>query len=114
MLVAYYGALQSNSTLLYESYNQVKLYRETLLDPATGLWRHIELGTWSDGSLWGTGNGWAAMGMMRVLQTIADSDFSVEMLSEQADLELWASELIGAAWRYQVRYLSRMIDIQSG
>lgn len=101
-IVAYYGALQSNSSLLYESYKQVKLYRETLLDPnGTGLWQHIELGTSTDNHLWGTGNGWAAMGMMRVLQTIADSDFSEELRSEQDDLEWWIGDLLDATWKYQ-------------
>lgn len=101
-IVAYYGALQSNYSLLYESYNQVKLYRETLLDPnGTGLWRHIELGTSIDNHLWGTGNGWAAMGMMRVLQTIADSDFSEELRSEQDDLVWWIGDLLDATWKYQ-------------
>lgn len=101
--VAYYGALQSDYSLLYESYRQVKLYRETLLDPkGTGLWRHIQLGTKQDASLWGTGNGWAAMGMMRVLQTIADSDFSAKMKGEQQALELWISDLLTATWKHQV------------
>lgn len=101
--MAYYGALQSNFSLLYESYKQCKLYRETLLDPnGTGLWRHIELGTWSDNNLWGTGMGWAAMGMMRVLQTIADSNLSGEMISEQSDLVGWIGDLLDATWKYQV------------
>lgn len=53
--ISYYGAFTSNRTLVAEGANQVRLYREVLQDPVTKLWRHILLGSWSEPSLWGTG-----------------------------------------------------------
>ena len=53
--LAYYGALTGNSSLLYEAYNQISLYRNYLSDPTTGLWRHIVLGTNQDSGFWATG-----------------------------------------------------------
>jgi hypothetical protein len=41
--LAFAGAIQNNATLLRESYNQIKAYREVLADE-TGLWKHILLG----------------------------------------------------------------------
>lgn len=53
--IAYYGAFSLNKSLVEEGANQVRLYREVLQDPVTKLWRHILLGSWSEPSLWGTG-----------------------------------------------------------
>jgi rhamnogalacturonyl hydrolase YesR len=53
--LATYGAFQKNLTLLEESFNQISLYRDALHDEATGLWRHIALGNWTDDNLWATG-----------------------------------------------------------
>lgn len=56
--IAYYGALAGGSTeakLLQYAYDQCRLYRNYLLDPATGLWKHIVLGNGTDFRLWGTG-----------------------------------------------------------
>ena len=38
--LAMYGAIQRNSTVMGEAYNQIKLYREVLRD-GSGLWKHI-------------------------------------------------------------------------
>jgi rhamnogalacturonyl hydrolase YesR len=44
--LAYYGVLTSNTTLITEAYNQIKLYRNYLRDTsANNLWKHIVLGT---------------------------------------------------------------------
>lgn len=53
--LAYYGAVNSDETVLREAYTQIKLVRDVLRDPTTGLWKHIEGGTWQDTGLWGTG-----------------------------------------------------------
>jgi len=53
--IAYYGASSLNETLVAEGANQVRWYREVLQDPVTKLWGHILLGSWSEPSLWGTG-----------------------------------------------------------
>jgi hypothetical protein len=45
-----------NATVLYEAYNQIKLYRSYLMDSsAGGLWRHILLGGVEDQGHWATG-----------------------------------------------------------
>jgi len=38
---AYYGVTQKNTTYIDQAYEQITLYREALVDPSTGLWRHI-------------------------------------------------------------------------
>lgn len=54
--LAYYGVLSRNTSLLDEAYNQIRLYRQYLRDPITGLWRHILLGSNQDNGLWSTGS----------------------------------------------------------
>jgi len=49
------------------------------------------------------GNGWAAAGIMRVLATIARSNFASQMQSQQSDLAHWVDEILTGVWRYQVR-----------
>jgi rhamnogalacturonyl hydrolase YesR len=58
--LAYYGLTTSNSTLLNESYTQIRLYRNYLRDPTQNLWKHVLLGTNSseppnDPGFWSTG-----------------------------------------------------------
>ena len=103
--IAYFGAFQQGSEqpqLLQAAYDQCRLYRQYLQDPNTLLWKHIELGSWSDSNLWGTGNAWAAAGMFRVLQTIRLSSSSSSFTQQQADLATWIEEIVKAAWSYQV------------
>ncbi|KAG8706554.1 hypothetical protein FRC09_002351 [Ceratobasidium sp. 395] len=95
--LAYYGVMNSNQTLLQEAYNQVKLYRDALLD-GTGMWQHIKMGSLSDTGHWSTGNGWAAMGMLRVLATIRGSQWANPLKSQTRDLENWTSEILDAMW----------------
>jgi hypothetical protein len=66
------------------------------------LWRHIELGSRQEDNLWATGSGWAAAGMLRVLQTIRLSDVSDWFLDQQNDLLDWIEEIVEASWCYQV------------
>jgi hypothetical protein len=126
--IAYFGALEGGygaQALLQVSYDQCRLYREALRDPS-GLWRHIALGNWQDNSHWGTGmylkydisnmyvvsdstchiffagNGWAAAGMLRVLQTLNHSSEAHHFVGQQANLTQWINEITAAAWSYQV------------
>jgi len=102
--IAYYGALstgQNKTNLLQEAYDQCRLYRNNLRDPATGLWKHIVLGTGQDLSLWGTGNAWATAGMLRVLETIRHSDVSSHFRTQTADLTAWVDEIVTGAWKFQ-------------
>jgi rhamnogalacturonyl hydrolase YesR len=104
--IAYFAAFDqtgNKTTLLQAAYDQCRLYRKYLQDPTTKLWKHVVLGSWQDNGLWGTGNGWAAAGMLRVLQTISNSDVSGSFLAQQQDLLGWIEEIVGAAWKYQVR-----------
>ncbi|KAL1944224.1 hypothetical protein VTO73DRAFT_3409 [Trametes versicolor] len=101
--IAYYGALKGGSgglSLLQIAYKQCKLYRQYLRDPS-GLWKHIVLGNGQDLHHWGTGNAWAAAGMLRVLQTISHSKLSSKMQTEQADLKSWINEIVSASWQHQ-------------
>jgi len=107
--IAYFGAYEKGDTknwLLQSAYDQCRLYRKYLQDSATKLWKHVELGSWQDEKLWATGNGWAAAGMLRVLQTIRNSDVSERFLDHQHDLLYWIEEIVKASWSYQVRAIS--------
>ncbi|KAJ1301210.1 hypothetical protein OPQ81_003620 [Rhizoctonia solani] len=95
--LAYYGVLTNNQTLVEESYNQIKLYRDVLADD-TGMWQHIRQGSFEDPGHWSTGNGWAAMGMLRVLATIRGSPWSKAMRRHTSDLEDWVREILDAMW----------------
>ncbi|EKM59355.1 uncharacterized protein PHACADRAFT_249789 [Phanerochaete carnosa HHB-10118-sp] len=103
--IAYFGALAgggTESTLLQLAYDQCRLYRNYLSDDS-GLWKHIVLGDEAsqDFRHWGTGNAWAAAGMMRVLQTILHSDEAPQFESQQADLTAWIKEILTATWQHQ-------------
>ena len=100
--LAYYAALTSNQTMMTDAYNQCKLYRQ-YLGSASGLWRHIQLGdTGQDPGNWGTGNAWAAAGMMRVLVTMKNSRMSSAFASQQTDLQTWIEEIMRGAFAHQV------------
>ena len=104
--IAYYGALQDCQPLLQTAYDQVRLYRDVLYDADVGLWQHIALGTWSDPTHWATGNAWAAAGMLRVFETIAQSSVASQMISQENDLTQWIGEILDAAWSFQVSVVS--------
>ncbi|KAG8942982.1 hypothetical protein FRC04_003268 [Tulasnella sp. 424] len=106
--LAYYGVLTSNKTLISESYNQIKLYRNYLYDSDAKLWRHITTApidptgpqgpggdafNFNDTGYWSTGNGWAAAGMLRVLGTIKNSPYSKQFNNEQGDLQDWIGDI---------------------
>ncbi|QRV93574.1 glycoside hydrolase family 88 protein [Ceratobasidium sp. AG-Ba] len=95
--LAYYGATTSNKSLIAESYKQIKLYREVLLDDS-GLWQHIRQGSFEDKGLWSTGNGWAAMGMMRVAATIKAAGYMSDFEDEFKDLSDWTAGIFDAMW----------------
>lgn len=104
--LAYYGATTSNSTLLAESYRQIKVYRDVLLDDS-GLWQHIRQGSFEDKGLWSTGNGWATMGMMRVAATIKAAGYESKFKNELKDLSDWTAGIFDAMWPLLVSQLSK-------
>ncbi|KZT41164.1 Six-hairpin glycosidase [Sistotremastrum suecicum HHB10207 ss-3] len=102
--IAYFGVLQGGDDelgLLQEAYTQCSLYRDNLQDPETKLWQHIGLGDWQDPTLWATGNGWAAAGMLRVLETIRKSTHAKELEGQSKNLTQWIDEIVTAAWTFQ-------------
>ncbi|KAL5524746.1 hypothetical protein ACEPAF_9892 [Sanghuangporus sanghuang] len=97
--LAYYGALTNDQSLLQQAFDNVRLYREALLiDGPTGrLWAHIynedEASFWDKG-LWATGNAWAALGIIRVEETIRKSAFADQMRDQLNELQSWTKEIL--------------------
>lgn len=48
------------------------------------------------------GNGWAAAGMLRVLETMKNSDSNSAFKDQQANLTMWVQEIVNGTWSYQV------------
>ncbi|KAG6872500.1 hypothetical protein C0995_009256 [Termitomyces sp. Mi166 len=98
--LAYYGMITQNRTLLLEAYNQISLYRSYLRDTsANNLWKHVLLGmSGNDEGHWSTGNAWAAAGMLRVLGTYKNSQYSNTLKSQQKDLAAWVLEIHAAMY----------------
>jgi len=101
--LAYYGAVKKNQSLLQLAYDNCRLYREALLiDGPTGpLWAHIyddDTKSWIDKGIWGTGLGWASLGMIRVALTIQKSNFSSEMTQQVDDLVAWTKQILDGAF----------------
>ncbi|KAG6334806.1 hypothetical protein ID866_4278 [Astraeus odoratus] len=97
--IAYVGAVTKNGTLLQIAYDQCRLYRDALLiDGPTGkLWAHIyndSDNSWVDKGIWGTGNAWAALGMLRVAVTIQKTTFYPSMKSQVSELISWVKEIL--------------------
>lgn len=93
---AYYAASTNNASLLAETVTQLQLYRAALKQ-ADGAWAHIQ-GGHSDPGKWSTGNGWASMGMTRVLATILNGPFSASVKSKySAEITGWIKEIIDGA-----------------
>ncbi|KAF8499997.1 Six-hairpin glycosidase [Hysterangium stoloniferum] len=98
--LAYYGVMTQNKSLVAESYNQIRLYRNYLRDPTVSLWRHIVMGSGDDPGHWSTGNAWAAAGMLRVLATIKHSNMANQFRSEQIDIQNWVIEILDGMYSY--------------
>ncbi|KAE8217562.1 hypothetical protein CF319_g8374 [Tilletia indica] len=105
--LAAYGLYTRNSDALTSAYTQVKLYLGELLYPEgsgskTGLVGHIrnEDGSWVDPAVWLTGQGWGALGMLRVAaalgQSAPSSSLSDSTKSNIVDLLKWTSDLLAA------------------
>ncbi|KAI6044736.1 hypothetical protein EDC04DRAFT_2889417 [Pisolithus marmoratus] len=115
--IAYYGAVKNNGTLLQIAYDQCRLYRDALLVdgphlvnfglisttmiPLRGLMKAFGLLVLQSISAfcacrpnYHAGNGWAALGMLRVAVTIQKSSFCSSMTSQVADLLSWVKEIL--------------------
>lgn len=100
--LAYYGVVNSNTSLIQEAYRQCELYRQYLRTPETGLWRHILWGPHPDPGLWATGNGWAAAGMLRVVASIVNSDYKDDFTAQTNNLTQWVIEIVEASFKLQM------------
>ncbi|RXW23701.1 hypothetical protein EST38_g2176 [Candolleomyces aberdarensis] len=102
--LAYYAAYTQNATLLLESVNQCRWYRQVLRANTTasykGTWHHIIGPQSPDWGLWSTSNAWAAAGMARVLAVLVKSPFAKTLpWRDQAatDLNWYIREIIEGA-----------------
>jgi hypothetical protein len=85
-----------------EAYTQISLYRDQLHDSnANNLWKHIvQGGSGEDPGHWATGNGWAAMGMLRVVGTYRASSRAGEYQAKQDTLIGWVEEIVEGMYGY--------------
>lgn len=95
--------------------DQIRLYRQYLVDNTTHLWRHIDLGSvdLQDSGYWATGNAWAAWGMLRAAATIMHSSFAGEMQGQIQDLKSWVVETVGNVY-LQLNVSNFQISMQGG
>ncbi|KAJ7437422.1 hypothetical protein FB451DRAFT_1451717 [Mycena latifolia] len=111
--LAFYAADTNNATLLEAAYLQCGLQREVLLlgsnsstpspvgiSQTDGRWHHIVGPQSAEPGLWSTGNGWAAMGMARVLATVLKAPVARHTTWQApatADLTAWIKEIVDGA-----------------
>lgn len=79
-----------------EAVQQISLYRDVLKAGSLN-WRHIIGSQSQDTGLWSTGNGWAALGMTRVLHTLQKWPSSSSMSSQAGQLKSWIKEIFDGA-----------------
>jgi len=99
--IAYFAITQGGDgelALLQAAYDQCRLYRDQLFDADASLWRHIALGTWQDNIHWGTGNGWAAAGMLRVMETMTNSIYADDLVAQTNNMTSWINEILTGVW----------------
>ncbi|PWN34604.1 uncharacterized protein FA14DRAFT_32030 [Meira miltonrushii] len=99
--LAYSAVAGNNVTLLRQAISQCALYRQVLQANTTstwkGLWTHIVGQESQTLGIWATGNGWAALGMVRVLATVKNWQTSSSWSSEQGQLIQYILEIINGA-----------------
>ena len=104
--MAYHAVSAHDPGLLRETVRQCGLYRQVLkantTAPYRGLWEHIIGPESEDPGLWSTGNGWAAMGMTRVLATMMRWEKSKGWKKEIATLKGYIKEIIDGAMHVDV------------
>ncbi|KIY68255.1 hypothetical protein CYLTODRAFT_421760 [Cylindrobasidium torrendii FP15055 ss-10] len=101
--LAYTAAQREDSVLAQEAFNQLAGYHDVLVTD-TGAWKHI-VGVGeknADAGVWSTGNGWAAMGMARVLASFLHGAAAPQTPSALADIEQWIKNILDAAMKVPV------------
>ncbi|XP_006463798.1 hypothetical protein AGABI2DRAFT_208718 [Agaricus bisporus var. bisporus H97] len=107
--LAYYGLYNENLTLLEESVEQCRLYRQVLQASGGGLWRHIVGPSSPDPGLWSTGNAWAAAGMARILAAVTNTPKSVFGKDTEKKYTRWRSDAIESLTGYITEILDGAI-----
>jgi rhamnogalacturonyl hydrolase YesR len=101
--LAYYAISTQNDTLLDVAVQQVQDYR-AVLKSSSGAWSHISASSHPDTGFWSTGNGWAAMGITRVLAAILVAPSrTTNQQTQTVTLRGWVKEIIDAAMKTPVR-----------
>jgi hypothetical protein len=59
-----------------------------------------------------SGNGWAAAGMLRVMETMKHSAYADELVAQTSNMTSWINEIMTGVWTYQVRL--HVLNIQLG
>ncbi|CZT16334.1 uncharacterized protein RCC_02176 [Ramularia collo-cygni] len=104
--MAYAGPAFNDGGSLQSAIEQCGLYREVLSsnsnsgDVSSGAWHHIIGPETQDTGLWSTGNGWAAMGMARVLATLLHwhpTETGPDFSQTRKDLFEWIGEILRGA-----------------
>ncbi|PWN26371.1 hypothetical protein BDZ90DRAFT_233501 [Jaminaea rosea] len=98
---AYNAVRTNNESMMHTAIIQCSRYRQ-ILQPTTtaawsGLWQHIVGPQSQTLGIWATGNGWAAMGMVRVLATVKKWETSKGWTSQQALLTKWIYQILSGA-----------------
>jgi len=82
-----------------EAVNQVRGYREILLDPQKKMYYHIwddDLHKYDRQLFWGVGNGWAAAGMTRLIRVLPEA-----MVDQKRMLAKFVREVLEGCLEYQ-------------
>jgi rhamnogalacturonyl hydrolase YesR len=94
--LVYYPVNNNDTSLFFETTKQIGFYRDPL-KLSTGAWAQIKGGKDEEG-LWSSANGWAAMGMSRVLATIKYSSLDeIAQLYYIEKLTSWIKKIIDGA-----------------
>jgi unsaturated rhamnogalacturonyl hydrolase len=103
--IAQLGKVLDDNDLYDEAAEQIIAHAEWLQDDATGLFRHIWTETPNDypeGSFWGRGNGWAAAGVLEILEQLPDDheqrDALVDILQAQLSTVVELQDDCGYWW----------------
>ncbi|KAI5364905.1 Putative six-hairpin glycosidase superfamily, glycosyl hydrolase, family 88 [Septoria linicola] len=104
--MAYYAVATNSTETIKKALMQCLKYRQVMRpnvsseSVSAGAWQHIVGPNNEDRGLWSTGNGWAAMGMARVLATLLHwppTAIEADAQIAQADLFTWIGEILQAA-----------------
>lgn len=98
--LAYVGAVRNDKSLLTTAATQCQLIYDILVDD-TGRLRHVMMGGWQDEGHWGTGNGWAVHGMVRVLATLDHSSFKTALTAQRKKLASTIDSILQAGYETQ-------------